>query len=308
MSAPAKRSGPEGWLRVASRVGATEILPVTTRGNGGNEMERIKLTGVCLVMMCAVFAAGTTSALAIGGSLEYGKCTAKAGGKFKNAGCTKLAGVLAEEQKYEWAPLSSPVKFAIAKSFETSMVYELENGTEVGVTDFTGTGEFANSQEMRNVVFHWSGFDALGGECTSEGQLAGNVVTKTLHGGLGIVKKELNEEKNIDGMDFKGQVSESFAEFSCVGVPWLVRSGIIVEARAFEKNTSNKMFNKLRLEFISEKPAKQFPERFEGGLNDFLETKVGGGSYEQTGIAAIVNLTTEPKTTKVELRQCGASC
>ena len=66
------------------------------------------------------------AALAIGGAVaasafafenlpHYGKCLAKAGGKYKSAGCTKLAKT-AEEQKFEWESLGTgAVKFTSKK-------------------------------------------------------------------------------------------------------------------------------------------------------------------------------------------------
>src|SRR4051794_40291263 len=98
-------------------------------------MNRTRIMGLCLIAVCAVFAFSATSAFAVEatpGSLEFGKCAKKAGGKFKNGGCTKFAKTV-EEEKFEWTPLSGSVKFKSKKKAETGNAV-LESITKVEIS------------------------------------------------------------------------------------------------------------------------------------------------------------------------------
>src|SRR5437763_8854463 len=119
---------------------------------GGKAMVRRTTAAACLLTACAMFALLSTSALATPGSLEFGKCAKTAGGKFKNAGCTKLAKT-AEEQKFEWAPLGTTVAFTTAKKAETGeAVIGNGAGNQVSCsTESSTAGEFgAGRKEQKN--------------------------------------------------------------------------------------------------------------------------------------------------------------
>jgi hypothetical protein len=276
---------------------------------GGKAMVRRTTGAACLLTAFAMLALLSASALATPGSLEFGKCTKTAGGKFKNGGCTKLA-KSAEEQKFEWAPLSAPVAFTTAKKAETG---EAVIGTGAGnhvscTTESSTAGEFgAGSKEQKNIVLEYTGCEELGAECASAGQPGGHINTNKLDGAPGVITRAAKEEKNLDGVDFKGQTSEVFAEFSCGPAPTVLRGSVIVKAGSIVsgkfKSSTNKMLNKLVLEFVS-KGGKQEPEKFEGEPKDVLEGSVGGGAFQEGSLSLISVEQTNPKTTKVELRQC----
>jgi len=118
-----------------------------------------------------------------------------------------------------------------------------------------------------------------------------------------VIKKAAKEEKNLDGVDFKGQTSEVFAEFSCGPAPTVLRGSVIVKAGSIVsgkfKSSTNKMLNKLLLELGSEAP-----EKFEGEPPDVLEGSTAGSSFEKAALTLNTIEQTNPKTTKVELRQC----
>src|SRR2546423_6475118 len=98
-------------------------------------MKRTRIMGLCLVAACAVFAFAATSAFAVENLPHYGKCAAKAGGKYKNGGCTKLAKT-AEEQKFEWTPLATTVKFESKKLTGSGpAVLEGVSGSEISCTE-----------------------------------------------------------------------------------------------------------------------------------------------------------------------------
>jgi len=285
------------------------------------QMKRTRIMGLCLMAVCAIFALTASSALATENLPHYGKCAATAGGKFKNSGCTKLAKT-AEEQKFEWTPLTTTVKFTSLKEKETgNAVLEAANGNEISCTGQSEKeGEYGPGDQVKNVVGEFSGCKALGASCNSEGQGAEHINTKKLHGEPGIVAKQTKEEKNIDGNDLRGQESEFLAEFSCGPAPVLVRGGVVVKAQnpgslGTAGEQTNKMLNKIKVGFIAEKPGKQVPEVWtpNGGgisnakhesINEHLEGSTAGGPFEASGQSLITVQKTSPGTVKVELRQC----
>jgi len=276
-------------------------------------MKRTRIMGLCLVAACAIFALSASSALATENLPHLGKCVAKTGGKYSNSGCTKLA-TKVEQQKDEWEPLTTTVKFTSAKEKETGKaVLEAASGSEISCTgQVEKSGEYGPGDQVKNVIGEFSGCEALGGACTSEGQKSGLINTKKLHGEPGIVKHELNEEKNVDGNDLRGQESELLAEFSCSGAPVTVRGGVVVQAKQDGAEITNKMESTIEVEFVAEKPGKQVPSKWTPNgtgvsnskheeITENLEGNTAGKGYEASGQSLI---TDQKAATKVELRQC----
>jgi hypothetical protein len=288
-------------------------------------MKSMRIVGLCLVAIGAMFALSVSSAAAE--SLpEFGKCnkTAVGVGQFKNAGCTKKAKVT-EEKKFEWEPLSTAVKFTSLKKAETGeAVLEAANENKIHCKNQKQTlGEYGPGKyEEKNVVGEFSGCEALGAECSSAGQPAGNINTTKLHGEPGVVTKATSEEKNIDGADLRGQTSEFLAEFSCGPAPVLVRGGVVVKAGSIVsgkfKGATNKMLNKQTIEFVAEPKGIQVPSEWTPNgtgvsnskhekIKEVLEGSTAGQPFERSGQSLITVQTTSPKTVKVELRQCVAA-
>jgi len=281
-------------------------------------MKRTRIMGLCLVAVCAAFALTASSALAFENLPHYGKCTALTGGKYSNSGCTKLS-TKPENAKFEWAHLETTVKFTSKKEKETGKaVLEAASGSEISCTEqVEKTGEYGPGDQVKNVIGEFSGCEASGASCNSNGKPAGFINTKKLHGEPGIVKKELKEEKNIDGNDLRGEESELLAEFSCGPVPVTVRGGVVVKAQqdstgGTNGEITNKMESTIEVEFVAEKPGKQVPSEWtpNGGgisnsehklINEHLEGNTAGKGYEASGQSLV---TDQKGATKVELRQC----
>ena len=280
---------------------------------------RARAIALTTSVACAMLAF-SASAFATENLPKFGKCLAKAGGAYKNSGCTKL-GKTAEEMKFEWEPLAVTVAFKGAKEKETgNAVLESAAGTEISCASQTAKGEYGPGNLQKNVVGEFSGCKALGAGCNSNGQPSEHINTKKLHGEPGIVTKELKEEKNIDGLDLVGEESEFLAEFACGPAPVLVRGGIVTKAQADSTGGTtgewtNKMFNKVEVEYVNEKGGKQNPEEWtpngEGTshtkhekTNEHLESSINGTGYEQSGFTLTDVQSNSPSTVKVELRQC----
>ena len=281
-------------------------------------MRGVRTAATCITAICALFAFAASRALAFENVPHFGKCTAKAGGKYRSESCTKLA-TLESEQKFEWEPLATAVTFTTTKEKETGkMVIEQANGNEFSCTGQSSKeGEFGPGNLSKNVVLELTGCESLGAGCNSEGKPSGTVFTKKLHGEPGIVTKELKEEKNIDGLDFRGEANEFVAEFSCGPAPFVVKGGVVVKTQQDSSGGTtgeftNKMESSLEIEFVAEKPGTQIPSKWtpngEGVSNskheeitEHLEANVAGKGYEGMGWS----LTTDQKISeKVELRQC----
>src|ERR1700741_3768199 len=174
-------------------------------------MTRIRYIG-CLAAACGILtlSASVTTALAAESLPEYGKCTAKTGGKYSNSGCTKVRTPV-QKEKFEWEPLATTVKFTSKKEKETGKaVLEAASGSEISCTEqVEKEGEYGPGDQVKNVVGEFSGWEASGASCNSNGKPAGFINTKKLHGEPGIVKKEAKEEKNIDGNELRGQEGET---------------------------------------------------------------------------------------------------
>lgn len=288
-------------------------------------MRRKRAAGLCVaaaVATCA-FAAGNASAIEFHNLPHYGKCTAKVGGKYRSAGCTKLA-TKPENEKYEWEPLTEAVQFKGHKeSMSGEAVLEAASGVTVSSTGEMATGEYGPGDETKNVVLEFLGSKCCGVPCQSEGEAEGNIRTKKLHGEPGMVTREPKEEKNIDGTDLVGQESEFVAAFNCATASFLVKGGIVVAAQAdrgtteTSGETTNKMLSKTEVEFAVEKSGKQVPEKWTpnfGGISHTGERKEvtehlessdnGGASYEASNELLTTIQETVPSTTKLELRQC----
>jgi len=162
-------------------------------------MKRTRIMGLCLVAACAVFAVAATSAFALENLPHYGKCnkTAVGVGKYKNAGCTKLA-TTTESKKFEWESLEGKtVNFTSAKKKETGpAVLEAASGNEISCTiQGEKIGEYGPGDQVKNVIGEFKNCETSGFKCKSTGQNEGEIFTKKLKGEPGIIKKALKTEK-----------------------------------------------------------------------------------------------------------------
>jgi hypothetical protein len=269
-------------------------------------MRRARAAGIGLaVVMVLAFASG--AAQAAPGSLEFGKCFAKTGGKYLNAGCTKLAKPGKEND--EWEPLGAGVESQGVKERETGpAVLEATSGAKVSCTGAKQVaGEYRNMEEA-GIVWLFTGCEAGGFKCNSAGDREGEVAWNPLRGEPGVVTKEPKEEKDVIGIAFSPQSGTDDAEFSCGSIPFVVRGGVVVKMQADSSGgtsgeLTNKMLSKFELEFLAEQ-GKQVPEAFEGGSPLVPQLSIAGAAFEGATLSMILVQEASPKTTKVELRKC----
>jgi len=272
-------------------------------------MKRMRIMGLCLVAVFVVTAlfAGSASAR----TLEYGKCNkvAEGTGVYGDGGCVKPGG----KKNHEWAPASPTNKFKLTslKIKETgNAVLESVSKTQIACAEQKSTdGEISNLQEVKDIIGKFGpkklkatepgGCEALTKKCNSAGKAAGFIDTLKLAGSPGIIKKEASPLKDIVGNELHGQTSEFLAEFECAGAPVKVKGGVITELVK-----KNKTLGAATIEFVA-KEGKQIPEKFDcnangekcGAMpNEFLESKIAEGTYEQSGQTLITKQKSSPKS------------
>jgi hypothetical protein len=213
-------------------------------------VRRVRMMGLCLAALLALAAFAASSASA--GLPEFGKCEAKAGGKYKNSNCTETA--KKGEGSYEWKKGSQlkPRSFwgqnigsggvlttygrgcyktvsggkeeigrrsrAKCKAEGNSEENE-EGGTRFGpltieCTSERNTGEIVGSKELKNitVVFHGCKFEGLACSNTS---VEGEIDVNPLKGTLGYINKS---EKKAGVLLEPGKKDGTFASFDCGGL------------------------------------------------------------------------------------------
>jgi hypothetical protein len=280
-------------------------------------MKRTPTLGLCLIATCAFFAMTASGALAFENLPHLGKCIAKTPSKFSNSTCLKK--VKAEtEGKFAWEPLTTTVKFTSKKETGSALIaLESAGGKEVSCIEQEEKtpGEYGPGDQIKNVVLELAGCKStgIGGACTTTGKEVERIVTTKLHGEPGVVKKELKEEKNIDGFDLKAETGETVAEFSCGPAPVVIKGALIYKAVADLKTTTNRPKSVTEIEYVQEKSGKQVPAEYTpngGGIThakheltkETLEGTISGGAVEKWGLS--LTSTQRTGTTSLELRQC----
>ncbi len=216
-------------------------------------MRHLRMVGLCLVAVLAIAAVTATSASALP---EWGKCTAKAKGKYSDGNCTVKA--KKGTGTFEWTKGKnlSPVKFT-GKSVGgggvlVSGLHECFGGTSSArrVTDAkcvedggkainateggfqlyvecaseASSGEATGSNAVGNVSVTFKGCAALGfTPCTSAGAEVGEIKTNALKGKLGYISKAAKE---VGVVLEPAKKHGLFAEFNCPGLNFSVAVGV----------------------------------------------------------------------------------
>jgi hypothetical protein len=152
-------------------------------------------------------------------------------------------------------------------------------------TTETSTGEYTGHKTVGGVVLRLTGCERLGEQCTSPSAAAGELVTSSLEGVIGIEKLGATAKENKIALDlFPIGHSGPVLEFSCGATEVTVRGSVILPVPA------NKMVLSAKLKFLATK-GKQKPERFVEGAKEVLEASFNKGPYEQIGLAVKVTQT-----------------
>ncbi len=125
-----------------------------------------------------------------------------------------------------------------------------------------------------------------GVKCNSAGAGEGELRTRTLAGALGVLKLGVSAAKNTIGLDLYAVESGAVADFSCGLTVGTIRGSVVVPVSA------NKMLTTGTLTYKQTK-GHQSAEGFLGSPSDVLETSLGGGSFDQSGLKATLTQAAE---------------
>ena len=215
---------------------------------------------------------------------EYGRClkVTNGAGKYANSGCTSAGG----KKDYEWE--SGLLKAAFTtKMMSGSVTFETVKDLRVKCTGETSTGEYIGPQTVGAVLVKLTGCERSSERCSSAGATAGEIISRSHEGVLGVEKVGASSSKNKVGLDLfpVGNIG-SVIEFSCGASTVSLRGSVIVPVKA------NKMSLTQVLKFKASK-GKQKPESFAEDSKDVLEASFDGGPFEQTGLTIAATQTSE---------------
>jgi hypothetical protein len=257
-------------------------------------MRRIRIVGLCLVAVFAIGAVTATGASAFGEPPEVGRCLAKAGGDWKNSGCSVPS--TATEKKFEWYPAYKAnkhgeeklaVKLKFTSKFKEGALIQLETVKEEKIIckGQTSSGEVTGPKTniANNILFTGCEFTEVG-VCENTGT-AGQIKVNDLNGTLGF-QTETGEQKKWKVANlFKPKTGSIFAEFTCAGVPVVVKSNTEALGGVMNPITANAMKLSATVKFTATK-GKQKPEKFAadplGTKRTLLSNKLGQ-AFSQAG-------------------------
>jgi alpha-tubulin suppressor-like RCC1 family protein len=207
---------------------------------------------------------------------EFGRCVrvTTGTGEFGDGGCTVAGG----EKKYDWLPGPGPnAKFTTKIKLDTTFTLEGVGGTKLTCTSAKGTGLYTGAKTLGSVVLTFTGCAFGGSKCSTAGANAGELVTTTLVGELGIIKTSTEGVvHNEIGLDLKAPGGGTMVEFSCSTLAGKWKGSVIVPVK------TNKMLPTQILKYAAAK-GKQKPEAFEGQPKDIIESSLGASEIEQSG-------------------------
>jgi hypothetical protein len=255
-------------------------------------MRRIRIVGLCLVAVFAMSAVVATGASA--DNPEYGRCLKQKTGKTKytTAKCTVVAS--GEKENFEWIPGPGPKPgFTAALKPTTIATLETKAGTKVTCKKLAAVGSYTGLTTVKTSQTDFSECESGGIKCNTKGAGTGIIKVKNLEGELGTIKKEPITTKTKIGNVLwpEGGTSTSgseFVEFECGTLTVKVKNSVISPV------TSNAMKLTATVKFTAAKGVQK-PTKFEGGPNNFLESKFSAAAYEQSGQSATTIQTNEEK-------------
>jgi hypothetical protein len=207
-------------------------------------VRHVRMLGLCLVAVLAVAVVAASSASAAGP--EWGKCEAKANGKYKDAGCTEKA--KKGEGAYEWTKgaklknvrfaganvgsggvLNTQLKFCegpenvqerrIPKGKCEAGGGKIEDslGENIAIecTAENNTGETSGKNKIVNIAVVFHGCVLFGSVPCSNGPLEGEIRVNQLKGELGYISKS---EHKVGVLLEPSKKHGEFAKFNCAGI------------------------------------------------------------------------------------------
>ena len=181
-------------------------------------------------------------------------------------------------------------KVIVEEESKEPVVLETTSGSRIECSGLSASGEYSTTKTIANLTTTFTGCEVGGLEvaCQSPGASAGEIVSSTLKGELGVDKTEGVPTKNKIGIDLLPASGTVVSEFACGGVSIVVTGSVIHDVKTdrmlLEEN-----------EKLTQKNGLQKPEKFEGEPADVLESSLGGGPNQQSGLGLLSRLINEEK-------------
>ncbi|HEV7678619.1 MAG TPA: hypothetical protein VGQ42_08625 [Candidatus Dormibacteraeota bacterium] len=169
-------------------------------------------------------------------------------------------------------------------------VLETVSGLRIECGGASSVGEYTGVKSVGNVVttFTECEFNEIF-TCQSPGAKAGEIVSASLQGVLGVIKTEGLPANNKIGLDLQATIGETISEIECGSFFKVTVTGSVIH-----QISVNKMVLEENEKFIQKK-GSQKPEKFEGLPADVLESTSAGGSPVQAGLGLLTRLTNDEK-------------
>jgi hypothetical protein len=282
-------------------------------------VKHLKIMGLCLVAVFAIAAVAASSASALP---EWGKCEAKAGGKFSDANCTVKA---KSGGSFEWkkGSLLKNVPFeghnvgsggvlntriqscSISGGRFTRKACEEKGGKTEFAESFGGIvqiecesegahGETTGSKGVTNVSVKFLGCKVFGSAPCSNGPVEGEIQVNPLKGELGYISKS---EHKVGVLLTPSKKGTNFAQFNCAGIiGTVVGVGNSKEGAFYEPETKGGYdgiispitpVNQMTKEYTQHytynpETHENIPSKFEGKHIELLEDYIYGPAEPET--------------------------
>ena len=197
-------------------------------------MKHVRMLGLCLVAAIAVVAIAATSASALP---EWGRCEAKAGGKYSDSNCTKKAKTGTGTFEFKKGKELAPVKFTgenvgsggvLTSTLEQCGPFkriprsQCEGGegsierleASIECESEHNTGETFSTNQVRNIAVKFHGCKLFGSVPCANGPNEGEIAVNPLKGRLGYINKA---EKKVGVLLEPAKAHGEFAKFTCTG-------------------------------------------------------------------------------------------
>jgi hypothetical protein len=214
---------------------------------------------------------------------EFGRCVkvGKGAGRYANSSCTGLG----RAAQYEWQPGVAKAGFA-TRSTSGSVTLEPTTGAKVTCATETGTGEYSGPNTVGHVVLTLTGCIRSGEACSS-GAIAGEVVSSSLEGALGVEKPGAASSKDKIGLElFPAGKAGPALTFSCGLTSVSVQGAVVAPVR------TDRMSATQTLKFKATRGGQR-PLGFVEGPEEVLEASFDGAPPVQIGLIVTSTLTSE---------------
>jgi hypothetical protein len=168
---------------------------------------------------------------------------------------------------------------------------ETKGGTKVTCkAEKQEKGEFTGDKTVAKVIITFTGCESSGFKCNTAKAEAGEIKTNELNGEIGYLEKATKKV----GLKLVPTGGGNFAEFSCAGIVKVTVRGTSygeIKVTGFSKT------GELNYEQAKGKPKWA---KFEGEAENKLESSVGGGAFEESGIATKATVESEGDAVAIE--------